>query len=385
MSWIWRMAVIACLALTCVLLGMSIRISFDWLTLSGSEPQLRPDEIARLRGDLAGVEDPFAPVIKVAALVQPSVVSIDVLAHRTDGLGFLRSTYARGGSGVILDAEGHILTNGHVVEDKDRIEVRLADGRRFSGAEVELVGHDLESDLAVLRIRAKGIVPIELADSDRVEVGQAAIAVGSPFNLEGTVTLGMVSSKARRISTGEARAFDVESYIQTDAAINPGNSGGALVDIHGQLIGINTMIVTQTSAGVGFAIPSNFAARIARQIIETGSVPRGGIGVWFPDRIDPTALGFPAGAFVQGVYRGAAADRAGIAPRDVIVRFDGEEVSDYDTLLRLVRKTPPGKTIPIVIFRENGYRELMVTIGNRKDLERFNQGIQRGSEGSRRQ
>jgi S1-C subfamily serine protease len=384
MRLIWRISIIASLALTCVLLGMSIRISFDWMRLSGAGDQPAPDEVARLRADLATAQDPFEPVIKVARLVTPSVVSIDVRSRAENGRSIFAGTVSRGGSGVILDEEGHILTNWHVVEDPDRIVVTLADGRSYRGSEVRVVGYDLESDLAVLKIRGSDLVPIEIARSDEVEVGQAAIAIGSPFSLQGTVTLGMVSSKARRISTGERRALDVDNYIQTDAAINPGNSGGPLVDIHGRMIGINTMIVTQTSAGVGFAIPSKYAANIAGQIIENGTVSRGGLGVWFPNQLDPARFGYPSGVFVEGVIRGTAADRGGIEPRDVIVRYDGNKVEGYESLRRLVRKTPPGKTVPVVVFREDRYRELDIAVGTQQDLQRYQNRVRRGDDGSGR-
>jgi len=388
---LWKIALLAFLALTCVLLGMSIRVSFDWLDLEGAvvEPA-DVEEIARLREDLAAVRDPFEAVIKVAKVVQPSVVSIDV-AEPVRRNGFLYTGgSARGGSGVILDTKGHVLTNWHVIgSEAPDLEIRVrvgSDEKRTYRAEI--VGHDTYSDLAVVKIDAPGLIPARIGDSDAVEVGQAAIAIGSPFSLQGTVTLGMISSTARKVSTGEANdSLGVESYIQTDAAINPGNSGGPLVDIRGRVIGINTMIVTRTSAGVGFAIPVNYAKGIAEQIIEAGTVSRGGLGIKMSEE-KVQSDGLPAGVLVVAVGPGGPAQRAGIRPGDLIVEYNGKRIESNEELLRQVQQTRLGTEARVVVLRRDRYLTLHPIIGDRDVVIRPLLGIE-GEEperrGSRRQ
>jgi len=258
MRFAWRLAVLSILALTCILLGMSLRVSFEWLDLEGADD--RPGlvdrrSIGEMRRSLLEAEDPFEPVIRVAEVVRPSVVSIEVVP--SPALQRIRRTNLRDGSGVVWDEDGHIVTNWHVIGETEPARILVRMGLEERAYEATYVGHDAFSDLAVIEVDGARIVPAELGDSDSIRVGQAAIAVGSPFALQGTVTLGLVSSIARQVETGN-KEFDLlgaESYIQTDAAINPGNSGGPLVDIRGRVIGINTMILTETSAGSSEVAP----------------------------------------------------------------------------------------------------------------------------------
>jgi serine protease Do len=215
----------------------------------------------------------------VAESVSPSVVSIqvEVTKPQNEGFPFFFGGQGRGGivrgggSGVILRPDGYVLTNNHVVREASRIEVRLKNGKSFPAS---VVGADPATDLAMLKIDAKGLPPAEFASSDKARVGQFVIAIGSPFGLDYTVTTGVLSAKGR----GGIGANEIEDYLQTDASINPGNSGGPLVNLHGRVLGINTMIIGRGS-GIGFAIPSEIAQRVARQLIESGTVKRAWLGV----------------------------------------------------------------------------------------------------------
>ncbi len=376
---LWRLCFIGFLALSCVVLGMSIRISFDWLNLRGApggSAVLDVDELERLRSELRGAPDPFESVIKVAKVVRPSVVSIDVEPRpRTNGFIVAQGT-PRGGSGVILDADGHILTNWHVIGEAEPLRIRVKIGQDEARVhEAKLVAADPYSDLAVIRVEGDGLelVPAELADSDRVEVGQAAIAIGSPFALQGTVTLGTVSTTARAVEIGgDSDLFGSDIYIQTDAAINPGNSGGPLVDIRGRVIGINTMILTRTSAGVGFAIPMNYARRVAEQLIESGAVSRGGLGIRL-SRYESRQLGMPEGALIAHVGPGTPAQAAGFEPDDLVVEFEGFRIRRNEDLVKQVQKTEQGREVRVVVLRGDRYLTLQPVVGDR---DRATEGLQ---------
>lgn len=370
MRFFWRVSFLFFLALTCVLLGMSIRVSFDWLNLQGADKALDRTEIEQLREQLNDVKDPFESVISVAQVVQPSVVSIEVEAQPVARGFFMSEGGQRGGSGVILDSAGHILTNYHVIgEPKPKgILIRMEDARK-KPARARLIGYDQYADLAVLKLEKADstLVPAELGDSSSVRVGQAAIAIGSPFSLQGTVTLGMVSTTARAVETGtQSDVLGVESYIQTDAAINPGNSGGPLVDIHGRVIGINTMIVTRTSAGVGFAIPINYAKQIVAQLIEGGTVRRGGLGIKLATAESPR-FGLPPGALVEVVGRGTPAARAGFEYGDLVVEYNGREIRQNRDLIQAVQQTSFGTEVRVVVLRKDRYLTLYATVGDRSD------------------
>ena len=266
------------------------------------------------------------------------------------------------GSGVIVDAaDGYVLTNHHVVDNADKIVVTLRDRREF---EAELIGSDPATDIAVLRINADGLDAIPLGNSDQLAIGDFVIAIGNPFGLGQTVTSGIVSAVNRtRVGIGP-----FEDFIQTDASINPGNSGGALVDLNGNLIGINTAIVGPGggNVGIGFAIPSNQARDIMAQIIANGSVQRGILGVRIQDITpaiaDALDLDEARGAIVAEVVPGSAAEKAGLRSGDIILNVDDEPIRDGADLRNIVGLTPVGTDITLAILRRGAPMTLVATI-----------------------
>jgi serine protease DegQ len=269
------------------------------------------------------------------------------------------------GSGVIVSREGFLLTNSHVVEGVTEIQVTLNDGRTALG---KVVGSDPETDLAVVRINAPGLTPITFGQSDQLKIGDVVLAIGDPFSVGQTVTMGIVSAVGREISA--ANPFG--SFIQTDAAINPGNSGGALVDTAGNLVGINTLIYSRTGGyqGIGFAIPAGLARRVMEQIIETGSVIRGWFGVEVanitPELAESLGLSGTRGAIVGGIEPGSPAQKAGIRLGDVILAVGERQVADLTATLNAIADIPPGKTVQVRIIRRNQETTLPVTVGRRK-------------------
>ncbi|MGE0557297.1 MAG: Do family serine endopeptidase [Burkholderiales bacterium] len=270
------------------------------------------------------------------------------------------------GSGVIVSESGYILTNSHVVDAADGIEVALADTRRVPA---RVVGTDPESDLAVLKIDLPKLPAITFAAPDSARVGDVVLAIGNPFGVGQTVTLGIVSALGR----SHLGINTFENFIQTDAAINPGNSGGALVDASGHLIGINTAIYSKTpggaSLGIGFAIPAGTAKSVMEQIIQTGSVQRGWIGVGVQDMTKEIADSFKMpgtrGALITEVFRGTPADRAGMKVGDILVAVDGKPITDSATMLNLIAALVPGQPATLRVVRETRDLELRVTVGKR--------------------
>ncbi|MBU4121182.1 MAG: DegQ family serine endoprotease [Proteobacteria bacterium] len=263
------------------------------------------------------------------------------------------------GSGFIMSKEGYILTNNHVVEDADQIKVKLAGGKEFDG---KIIGRDSKTDLALIKIEAASdLQPLKLGNSDELKVGNWVVAVGSPFGLEQTVTAGIVSAKSRVIGSGP-----YDNFIQTDASINPGNSGGPLINLQGEVVGINTAIVA-SGQGIGFAIPINMAKEIALQLQKQGHVTRGLLGVAIQDMTPELAksLGLKEskGALVSQVVPGGPADKAGIEQGDVIVNFDGRTVSDSKDLPRVVASTQVGKTVTVKLFRDGKEVERQAKVG----------------------
>jgi serine protease DegS/serine protease DegQ len=273
------------------------------------------------------------------------------------------------GSGVVVSPEGYILTNNHVVESADEIEVALQDGRKLPA---KLVGHDPESDLAVLHIDAPKALPtITFANSDSVQVGDVVLAIGNPFGVGQTVTMGIVSALGR----SHLGINTFENFIQTDAAINPGNSGGALVDAQGRLVGINTAIYSRSggSLGIGFAIPATGARKVMEQIIRTGSVTRGWVGVEVQEITPELASSFklPAqGALIAGVARSSPADKAGVQPGDAMVSVDGQPVTNPQSMLEHVAAQIPGKAVRFGFVRRGKPIELTIEVGRRPALAR---------------
>ncbi len=269
------------------------------------------------------------------------------------------------GSGVVVSADGYILTNYHVVEAADDIEVASNDGRKFKA---KVVGTDPESDLAVLRVAAEGkLAPITFAPPDSARVGDVVLAIGNPFGVGQTVTSGIVSAVGRThlgINT-------FENFIQTDAPINPGNSGGALVDSNGRLVGINAAIYSQSggSMGIGFAIPVSLARSVMEQIIRSGGVTRGWIGVEVqeitPDLAESFRLPSTSGALIAGVMRGSPADKAGIRPGDILLAVDGKQVTDAQGMLDLIAALVPGKPGTFELRRNGRKIEVHAVVGKR--------------------
>ncbi len=270
------------------------------------------------------------------------------------------------GSGVVVSGEGFILTNFHVVEAADEIEVASNDGRKFKA---KVVGTDPESDLAVVRVPAEARLPaISFAsEGDPLRVGDIVLAIGNPFGVGQTVTSGIVSALGR----SHLGINTFENFIQTDAAVNPGNSGGALVDTNGSLVGINTAIYSQSggSMGIGFAIPVSLARNVMEQIIKTGSVTRGWIGVEVqpitPELAESFRMPNTDGALIAGVMRGSPADKAGIRPGDVLLTIDGKEVKDAENMLELIAGLEPGRPGRIGLRRESKEFEVQAVIGKR--------------------
>ncbi|MFO0754229.1 MAG: DegQ family serine endoprotease [Thermodesulfovibrionales bacterium] len=265
------------------------------------------------------------------------------------------------GSGVIVSRDGYILTNNHVVKDADEIKIKLSDGRELKG---RVIGTDQKTDLAVIRINAERLPAIRLGDSDTLRVGEQVFAVGNPFGLNQTVTSGIVSATGRA-NVGIA---DYEDFIQTDAPINPGNSGGALINIRGELVGINTAIFSTSGGyqGIGFAIPSNMARTVMEALIRHGKVVRGWFGISVqpvtPEIAKQFALSEERGALVNDVTEGSPAQKAGIERGDIIVQYDGRAVSDPAQLRNMAAGTPIGKDVAVVLLRNGKARNLRVTI-----------------------
>jgi serine protease Do len=346
------------------------------------------------QGLTAGDHSPF---VQVADAVQPAVVNIS--AERTVKVSqqsplqgspleeFFRD-FTRGmpempqerqqsalGSGVIISPDGYIVTNNHVVAGFDKIAVRLSDETEFKGSSVKVVGRDPQSDLAVLKVESKNPLPaVTLANPGDIEVGDWAIAVGNPFGLNGTVTVGVVSAKGRSgLPLPEGPSY--QDFIQTDASINPGNSGGALVNIKGELIGINSAIRTPTggSVGIGFAVPVDIVKSVTDQLIKTGKVVRGYMGIRPQPVTDAIrkAMGLEdsKGVLVADVIVGQPADEAGIKSGDVIVSVNGVKTEGVEQFRKQVAEFAPGSGISVVIVRDGGRLTKRVTLATFPESE----------------
>ncbi len=272
------------------------------------------------------------------------------------------------GSGVIVDPKGYILSNNHVVQGADQVTVRLADKREFPA---KIIGTDEKTDIAVLKIEGTNLPFVAMGDSDKIAVGQWVLAIGNPFGLNQTVTAGIISAKGR----ANVGIVEYEDFIQTDAAVNPGNSGGPLVNLHGEIIGINTAIASRTGGnlGIGFAVPINMARSVMEQLIANGKVRRGWLGVRIQEITPELAKGLrlsqSQGALVTEVMKDSPAEKAGLRQDDVIVAFDGTSIYSPNQLRNLVAITAIGKKVRMEIARENRQITLEVTIG---DLDRAN-------------
>ena len=267
------------------------------------------------------------------------------------------------GSGVIVTADGYILTNHHVIDGAQQLEVDLQGSRSVTA---KLVGSDPPSDLALLKIDEGGLSPLALADSDKVQVGDIVLAIGNPLGIGQTVTLGIISAKGRRTGLSDG---SFEDFLQTDAPINRGNSGGALVDSNGDLVGINSQILSPSggSIGIGFAIPSNMARDVLDQLVKHGKVTRGHLGVVAQPVTEDIAaslrLSNANGVIVSQVQPGSAAERAGLKRGDVILALNGNVVSDANSFRNEIAGTPPGRTVTLRIWRDGNEEELRPTLG----------------------
>jgi S1-C subfamily serine protease len=328
---------------------------------------------ARVRGELAAIRDAarvseLAPVGKLftslARIIGPAVVNVtatrragqpaDETMHlRTrDGESF---TDVDVGSGVIVAADGLIVTNDHVVDDAESIAVTLADGRRFTAT---VVGHDPKTDLAVLRIDATGLPAATWGDSDGLEVGEMVWAIGNPYGLDRTLTYGIVSAVGRRAYYGDT----LHDFLQTDAAINPGNSGGPLVDVHGSVVGITIGVMSATAKGIGFAIPSNAARKVVEALVARRPVESGYIGVVTAE--PPAGYStLPGALLVRTVVAGGPADVAGLQPGDLLLSFDGERPDDPTDLAFRILHAEVGADVAVEILRGDRRRTLAVRVG----------------------
>ncbi len=329
------------------------------------------------KGSAGGRPDSFADL---AEKLSPSVVNIQVeRAAETRSGGpedLLEEFFGRrgqrprrrfrseaSGSGFVISDEGYIVTNNHVVENADEINVLFRDGTKKAA---EVVGRDPKTDLALIRVEPGDVVvPAPLGDSDQVRVGEWLMAIGNPFGLEHTVTVGILSARERNINAGP-----YDNFLQTDASINPGNSGGPLIDMKGRVIGINTAI-NAAGQGIGFAIPINMAKALLPQLRETGSVTRGWLGVSIQRVTSPIAksldLDDDHGALVSQVFDDSPAERAKLKSRDVIVEFDGTRIEDVDDLPRKVAATPPGSDVEIVVVRDGKRKKLTAQLETMRD------------------
>ncbi len=278
------------------------------------------------------------------------------------------------GSGIIASQDGYILTNNHVVQGADEIKVGLADERTVLDAKI--VGTDPQTDVAVIKVQAEKLPAITFTNSDGVEVGDFVLAIGDPFGVGQTVTMGIVSAKDR----GGLGIEDYEDFIQTDASINPGNSGGALVDIDGRLVGISTAILSRGGGnqGIGFAIPVNLARYIMGRLISDGKVTRGYLGVKIqsltPELATKLKLSGQTGAVVSEVTRNSPAEKAGLKKNDVLIEFDGKSVTDSRHLRLIVAEKPPGSSVSVKVFREGKEQTLTVELGTLPSEDLYQSG-----------
>ena len=333
-----------------------------------------------------------SPFVEVAKRAGPAVVSISaekIIRIRSPFEDFFNDPFFRRffgdlfpreftqrehilGSGFIIEYRGkrYILTNNHVVRGAENLIIKLQDGRTFKGKEVEIVGTDPRTEVAVLRINTKEDLPtIPIGDSDALEVGEWVIAIGNPFGLSGTVTVGVVSAKGRSDIPLESGPV-YQDFIQTDAAINPGNSGGPLLNIKGEVVGINTAILTEGfsrgNIGIGFAIPINMAMRVLEELVTKGKIVRGFLGIRPQELTEDMkkALSYEGeGVFVAEVLKDSPAEKGGLKDGDIIVEFDGKKVTSLSKFRIMVASTEPGKRVKIKIWRDGKYRTLTVEIG----------------------
>ncbi|MHB1035771.1 MAG: S1C family serine protease [Pirellulales bacterium] len=341
-------------------------------------PKQRAELYDVLARQVAEFEKQTSFVKTVVKLVGPTVVHIKAEQGRGSRASRETGRYVEeAGSGVIIqeNEKYYVLTSRHVIKDAppEQIKIGLADGRQTQPVKI---WSDRDTDIAVIAISAPGLVASRIGNSDKLEIGDFVLAVGSPFGLSHSVTYGIISAKGRRdlqLGSNEVRFQD---FLQTDAAINPGNSGGPLINLRGEVIGINTAIASNSGGneGIGFATPINMVMIIARQLIERGSVVRAYLGVNLDREFGPVmaaeiGLQVPRGARINAVTPASPAEAAKLRVGDVILEFDGVRVDDDDHLVNLVSLTPVGKQVPVLVFRDRQSLTIPVTVGNRARFE----------------
>jgi len=356
------------------------------LSNSGTVPELTGSGSAEIttaeNRSVANLKDLNDGIVEIAEKTNPTVVTVTttqkISAQSNPLFEFFGQPYGgqgertrRGlGSGVIVSEDGYILTNNHVIENADKVNVRLFNGEEINA---EIIGRDPYTDIAVLQVNGQNLPSIEFGNSDKVRVGEFVLAIGSPLNegLAHTVSFGIVSAKGRSIGLlGENNVAGFENFIQTDAAINPGNSGGALVDLNGRLIGINSAIASRSGGndGIGFSIPANIAKRIMEDLIDDGEVSRGYLGIYLGGEVDKTlakALGLSTtrGFIVGEVVEDGPADRAGLKDQDVIVSLNGEPVKDWAAFRTRISTFKPGDEAVLGIIRDGEEKTITVELG----------------------
>lgn len=307
--------------------------------------------------------------ISAAEMVTQAVVNIKSYQGNSFDFWGSSSFGSSSGSGVIISADGFIVTNNHVIEDGDQIEVTLNDKREFKA---EIIGSDPSTDLALLKIKGKDIPHLDFGNSDSLRVGEWVLAVGNPFNLESTVTAGIVSAKGRSIDILEGQDR-IESFIQTDAAVNPGNSGGALVNTNGELVGINTAIITRSGRyeGYSFAVPANLVRKVIKDLRDFGMVQRGMLGVFIEevtsDQAKELGLENVEGVYITRVTPGSGADDAGLKKGDIIIGINGIKTKTLPEMQEQVGRYRPGNNIEVLIIRSGKKQKTVVTLKNKSN------------------
>lgn len=370
-----------------VVIGIFMSTYYEHYGCLRAAAPLSEEERGAILKELKSFKDNSQQFVKLVKLVRPSVVSIST---KKTFRGYVDDFFwgmmprqfesSQVGSGVIVNNDGYIITNNHVVQGVDEIRVTLDDGREFMG---QVIGSDQMSDIAVVKIKAKDLQPAILGDSDKVEIGEMVMAIGSPFGLGQTVTSGIISAKRNLGNTGKITG-DYPDFIQTDAAINPGNSGGPLVSLDGEVIGINSIIITRSGGyqGIGFAIPINRAKYIMQQLIDKGKIIRPFLGVktgaidealardYGFDSLDQLlkelGMGKAEGVFVLEVTSGSPASDARMREGDVVLEYNGKKVNTSEELHNLINNSKVGDAATLKILRNGKEKQVKITIGERK-------------------
>ncbi len=332
---------------------------------------------AEIDREVAALEQQGTLLKRVVRLVTPTVVHIEAVKSSSQDVRFSRRSVEEAGSGVVIQHESafYVLTNRHVINESqlNQIKIKLADGRVLNPKQVWT---DRGTDVAIMEIQAENLVPARVGDSDQLEIGDFVLAVGSPFGLSHSVTYGIISAMGRRdLKLGDG-SVKYQNFLQTDAAINPGNSGGPLMNLRGEVIGINTAIASSSggSEGIGFSIPIKMVMTVANQLIEQGSVVRAYLGVRLDSRFDASrataaGLSHPVGALVSNVTPNSPAAASDLRAGDVILKVNNVQVEDDAHLVNLVSLSPVGEAVNLVVFRQGTTLSVTVRVGKREDFE----------------